>query len=222
VEFGDGADAARDLQRRLSFDGVPAGKPTFSRRTGDRRALNSAPRLRAGCYSLFFILFTLAIAYGADKRPTASKPSAETMWKKYENGRFGFVLTYPASLIGSREPDNGDGREFHSRDKEFSVAAFAHFFVPDSDDSFEARWQEELNTPDVTITYKKKTDSWYVVSGLTKTGTEYYHKLMIKGKNWAAFHITYPHAKHDKYNPWVERIEKEFVAFREGDYDRLD
>lgn len=146
----------------------------------------------------------------------------ETKWKKYENGRFGFMLTYPASLIPSREPDNGGGREFHTRDKEFSVAAFAHFFVPDTDDSFEARWKEELAATDATVTHKEKTDKWFVVSGTTNKGFNYYHKLFVDGKNWAAFHITYPHAKAEKYEPWVREIEKTFVPFQKGDFDRLD
>jgi hypothetical protein len=51
--------------------------------------------------------------------------------REYAKGRFGLVLTYPAMLIGSREAMNGDGREFHIADHEFSVAAFAHFFVPE-------------------------------------------------------------------------------------------
>ena len=148
--------------------------------------------------------------------------TAEVKRKKYENARFGFVLTYPPGLIAGPEAMNGDGREFHTADKEFSLAAFAHFFVPDSGDSFEKRWQDELDTPDVKITYKKKTGEWYVVSGLTKDGTEYYHKLYRKGANWAAFHITYPHALNKKYDPWVAQIEKSFVPFREGDFDRLE
>ena len=148
--------------------------------------------------------------------------AADSEWKKYANARFGFVLTYPASLLPGPEAMNGDGREFHSKDKEFSLAAFAHFFVPESGDSFEKRWQEELETPDVTITYKKKAANWYVVSGLTKSGTEYYHKLYRKGSSWASFHITYPHAQNKKYDAWVARIEKSFVPFREGDFDRLE
>src|SRR4029077_15108645 len=82
--------------------------------------------------------------------------SAESKWRKYENARFGFVLTYPASLVASPEPTNGDGREFHSRDHQFSVTAVAHFFVPGTGDSFRARWNEELKAPGVRITYKKK------------------------------------------------------------------
>jgi hypothetical protein len=152
----------------------------------------------------------------------ASAPGAEPEWKKYANARFGFVLTYPNTLIAGAEAMNGGGREFHSADGEFSLATSAHFFVPDSGDSFEKRWQEELDTPNVTISYKKKTPAWYVVSGVTKDGTEYYHKLYRKGSNWAAFHITYPHAKNKKYDAWVTRIEKSFVPFREGDFDRLE
>jgi hypothetical protein len=147
---------------------------------------------------------------------------SDSGWKKYANARFGFVLTYPAELIAGKEAMNGDGREFHSKDGEFSLAAFAHFFVPDSGDSFDKRWQEELDSPDVTVTYKKKAPNWYVVSGLTKSGTEYYHKLYRKGSSWASFHITYPHAKNKKYDPWVARIEKSFIPFQEGDFDRLD
>lgn len=153
--------------------------------------------------------------------PVSASPT-HTRWRNYANARFGFVLSYPASLIASREADNGDGREFHTVDKEFSVSAFAHFFMPESDDTFERRWQEELDAPDVSINYKKKTENWYVVSGITKDGTEYYHKLYRKGANWAAFHITYPHAFAAKYDAWVARIGKGFVPFREGDFDRIE
>lgn len=143
-------------------------------------------------------------------------------WKEYANERFGFVLTYPGSLIAGPVPTNGDGREFHSADGEFSLSAFAHFFVPDTGDSFDKRWQEELDTPDVTLTYKKKTPTWYVVSGVAKDGTEYYHKLYRNGSNYAAFEITYPHAKNKKYDPWVSKIEKSFIPFRKGDFDHLE
>jgi hypothetical protein len=155
-------------------------------------------------------VFLLVNAFGLD-----------TAWKKYANARFGFVLTYPSTLIASPEAMNGDGREFHNANREFSLAASGHFFVPGSGDSFEQRWQEELNTPDVSIVYKKKSANWYVVSGTTRSGTDYYHKLYRNGANWAAFQITYPHLKSQHYEAWVSRIEKSFIAFRGGNYDRI-
>ncbi len=144
-------------------------------------------------------------------------------WKEYLNARFGFLLRYPAGLVPSREPDNGDGREFHTRDGEFSVAAFGHFLMTDDGDSLEKRWKEELAELGDTVTYRKKAATWYVVSGVRKDGTEYYHKLLVNPKEsrWAAFRITYPHAKNKKYDPWVARIEKSFSAFEKPGADRI-
>src|SRR5215471_4464286 len=87
--------------------------------------------------------------------PILALRAEEQAWKKYTNPRFGFALTYPPGLVAGPEPTNGGGREFHLPSKEFSVATSAHFFVPDSGDSFDKRWDEELKTADVNITYKK-------------------------------------------------------------------
>jgi hypothetical protein len=143
-------------------------------------------------------------------------------WKEYVNERFGFSLRYPATLTAGRTPENGAGLEFHTADKEFSLLAEGGFLHVDEGDSLNKRWQDELDSLGDTITYKKKTDTWYVISGLTKDGTEYYHKLYTKGGNLAAFNITYPHAKNKLYDPWVERIEKSFVPFLKGDFDRAE
>lgn len=146
----------------------------------------------------------------------------ELQWRKYTNERHGFVLSYPAVLVAGPEAQNGSGREFRTRDKAFTLSVSAQFFHPDIGDTFEARWNEELNSLGNTVTYKKKTDTWYVVSGVAKDGTEYYHKLLRQGSNWVAFQITYPHAQNAKYDKWVEQIAKRFVPFLEGDYDRVD
>jgi hypothetical protein len=181
------------------------------------------PRQRLAMRLLLAIAaLSVAVASVTAKSRHDGDEVSSRKWRTYRNARFGFVLSYPGSLIGSREPDNGDGREFHSRNGKFSVAAFAHFFVPGSGDSFEARWQGEMETPDVRITSQKKTDKGYSVSGLTKDGKEYFHKFFVNGSNWAALQITYPRAKHPKYEAWVARIEQEFVPFTKGAYDRID
>ena len=147
----------------------------------------------------------------------------DALWKEYVNERFGFSLRYPATLIASRAPEDGAGREFHTTNKEFSVVAQGQFLgTGDEGDSLDKRWQDELDSLGDTITYKKKTETWYVISGVAKDGTEYYHKLYTKGGNWAAFNITYPHAKNKQYSPWVERIEKSFIPFLKGEFDRVE
>ncbi len=155
------------------------------------------------------------ILFLADVRAAGPK------WKKYPNARFGFVLTYPGELIAGPLPANGGGREFHTADGEFSVLANGHFLMADDGDSLEKRWKDELKECGDSVTYKKKVATWYVVSGVGKNGVEYYVKFFVKGSNWAEFRITYPHAKNKKYDLWVAEIEKTFVPFREGDFDRL-
>jgi hypothetical protein len=148
----------------------------------------------------------------------AMTAGAEEKWKTHTNARFGFRLSHPPGLVASRAPDNGGGQEFHTKDKEFSLASFAHFLQ--EGDTLEKLWAEEVKQLGKAVTYKKKGDSWYVVSGV-KDGTEFYHKTYVKDGNFASFQITYPHAKAKQYDPWVEKIAKGFVPFLAGDYDRV-
>ena len=148
----------------------------------------------------------------------ASAMGMEGPWKEYINPRFGFRISYPISLVASPDPQNGGGREFHTKDNAFSLATFGSFFTGGAN-SFEASWAEELKQDD--ITYKRKTADWYVVSGVRKNGVEYYHKLCRQGNNAAGFEITYPHARNAEFDPWVEHIEKNFTPFLKGDFDRV-
>jgi hypothetical protein len=140
---------------------------------------------------------------------------AETAWKTYTNQRFGFKIDYPATLVASPDPTNGGGREYHSKDREFSLATSAHFL---NGQTLESMWKGELELGE-SITYKKKGKDWFVVSG-AKDGTEFYHKTHVSEGNFASFQITYPHAKAKQYDPWVEKIAKSFVPFLKGEYDR--
>ena len=148
----------------------------------------------------------------------------EGAWKQYVNERFGFSLNYPATLVASPDPIDGAGREYHTHDKEFSVATAAHFLrIADQNESLDSHWQDELNDLKSLISYKKKGDSWYVVSGVTTNGYVFYHKFFTKGNNWATFHITYPKSLKAKYDSWVTQIEKHFVPFLKGkNYDRSE
>lgn len=144
---------------------------------------------------------------------------AAEKWKSYTNARFGFRLSHPPELIAGRPPDNGGGQEFHTKNEEFSLSAYGHFLMEDN--SLTKMWEEELKERGASVTYQKKGDSWFVVSGV-KGGTEFYHKTFVQDGNVAAFVITYPHAKAKQYDSWVERIAKEFTPFLKGDFDRVE
>jgi hypothetical protein len=98
-------------------------------------------------------------------------------WKREVNGRWGFALTYPSSLIAEPLPENGAGRRYHSADHQvWLFVAGNHTFPEESLDNF---WHEELNTRDKTVTYKFKKDNYYVVSGVNPNGYEFYHKVFF-------------------------------------------
>jgi hypothetical protein len=141
-------------------------------------------------------------------------------WKREVNGRWGFSLSYPSSLIPERQPENGAGRVYHSADHQVSLfVAGSHTFPEDSLDNF---WQKELNSRSETVTYKFKKDNYYVISGVNPNGYEFYHKVFFYPTYWLEFEMTYPHVQHAVYDPWVERIAHDFVPVLpdDGHYDR--
>ena len=139
-------------------------------------------------------------------------------WKDYVNARFGFKFSHPSGLVAGPEPTNGGGRVFSTPDKEFEVSAWGQFMV--DDDTLEKRWANELTELGDVATYKRKAADWYVLSGVKK-GVEFYHKAFSKNGNGVFLEIEYPHAKNAQYDPWVEKIEKSFVPFLKGEFDRI-
>jgi hypothetical protein len=140
------------------------------------------------------------------------------VWKVYINPRFGFRIEYPASLKADRPPDNGDGQAFHSADGKVRLVASGGFLVAFT---FEGLWQQDLERYGNSVTYQKKGETSYVVSGVLPNGVEFYRHLAVQGQNFADFEITYPHGEHAKYDRWVERIARSYVPFLQGDFDRV-
>lgn len=166
------------------------------------------PAMKHAVLCLVFVALPIAVFAGA---------FGDTTWKEYVNARFGFKMSYPAELVANPDPENGDGREYHTRNKEFSVTGYGHFLV---DTTLNSLWEDDLKEYGSHLTYKRKSATWYVVSGV-KDGQEFYRKVLTKGDNCAVLHFTYPHAKSAQYDPWVEHIVKSFVPFLKGDYDRI-
>ena len=143
-------------------------------------------------------------------------------WKREVNGRWGFPLAYPASLIAEAPPTDGGGRRYHSVDNEVSLVALGSHTHPDLNETLENFWQKELAERGSTVNYKLKKNNWYVVSGVNTNGYEFYHKVFFYPTYWVEFEITYPHAQHDRYDHWVDRIAQDFVPALpdNGRYDR--
>lgn len=142
--------------------------------------------------------------------------TAASEWQACSDPRFQFVLQYPPGLVHSRDPGTS-ACSFKTPDAEFSVEAVLQPDAANSGDTLEARYQKELDLLGGTVTYKRKAETWFVLSGVTPDGTEFYRKQYTKGSKWIALRMTYPHARNERYSPWVTRIEKTFVPFATRD-----
>ncbi len=132
-------------------------------------------------------------------------------WLLYQNPRFGSVIPVPPGLLPLRPPDNGDGQAFSSADGKVRLIVYGAFNV-DGNNNVEVRWKDALVEPGRTLTYKRKTESWYLVSGFTQDGVGFYERFTANAKYCSGWSLTYPQAEDQKYGPWVERIAKGYDA----------
>lgn len=121
-----------------------------------------------------------------------------------------FKLQVPASLIHSTAP-TASGCTFQSADGEFNVEAVIQ--TGSDNETLEGRMQKEIDLLSGKVDRKKKGDDWFLLSGVTSDGTEYFRKLFTQNGQWVTLRITYPHAASKKYGDWVKRIEKTFIPF---------
>ena len=138
----------------------------------------------------------------------------EETWNVCSTPTKPYRLQVPATLIHATAP-TATGCSFQTPDGEFTVEAAVLSDAVEKEETIESRMQKEVDLMAGTVTYKKKGDSWFVISGVTPDGTEYYRKHYRNGAQWVTLRITYPHAKNKKYDKWVTRMEKTFVAFAE-------
>ena len=83
-------------------------------------------------------------------------------------------------------------------------------------DTLQSAWQQRLKEHGRSVTYKRKGDGWFVVSGV-EGGKTYYRKHFVSPDRTAELVITYPKSRASVYDPWVTEIEKSFVAYRASD-----
>jgi hypothetical protein len=129
-------------------------------------------------------------------------------WLTYRNARFGFLLPVPPGMKALRPPDNGGGQAFQTLDGNVNLVSWASFNVDGLGD-VERRWAVELAEGKRTITYKRKTASWYGVSGVDEDGTGFYIRYTADKDYACGWSIAYPQKEEKKYQAWIERIAKD-------------
>ena len=136
----------------------------------------------------------------------------EEKWNACSTPQTEFVLQYPASLIHSTAPA-ATGCSFQTPDGEFNLEAVVQPKTAEKVETVDDRMQKEIGLLANTVTYKNKGENWFVLSGITPDGTEYFRKLYTNGSQWVTLRITYPHALYKTYGKWVTRIDKTFAPF---------
>ncbi len=139
-----------------------------------------------------------------------AQPLDERGWKTYRDNRYAF--RYPAGLVTTSHPDGGV--ELHSLDREFHLRASSR--INSEKDTVQSAWQQRLKEHGQSVTYKRKADGWFVMTGV-EDGKTYYRKHFVNPQRTAEFVITYPRSRALVYDPWVIKIEKSFVAYRVSD-----
>jgi hypothetical protein len=153
---------------------------------------------------LFYFLVFLVIA---------NFTLAQSSYNQYCNARFGFCVSYPNTFKAQGESDNGDGQEFISADGKSSLLVYRDGREAIYESETECRTQSYLSdiTSDETkqVTYKKKGDNFYVVSGY-QGSMIFYQKTIFTEQGMMTAVFTYPTAQKVKYDAYCSKLLETF------------
>lgn len=186
------------LSRKPSAKAAPA-----SERTGIR--------FPAFLFILLAVLCPASLPAQNEEKEKAPLATGKDEWTTYRNPRFGMVLPVPPGMIAQRPPDNGGGQAFRSADGKAELIVWGSFNVDHLGD-ITARWKTALLEPGRTITYKRQTEKWFVISGTRKDGTAFYERYDADKNHCAGWLITYPQAEEKTYSALIDRIAKGYKA----------
>jgi hypothetical protein len=133
-------------------------------------------------------------------------------YKLYENGRYDFSIAFPSEeLAPQAESENGDGRQFKSKDgksiawvwganrsKELDRACSAFYEIPD------------INAPN--ITYKKKNGGISIISGY-RNAKIFYKKCIQMKDRCLTFEIEYPIEDRKKFDAITARMAESLKGY---------
>lgn len=130
----------------------------------------------------------------------------------YRNERFGFELTYPATVfVPGEAPDEGQGMVFASRDGAARLLVSAGQNTTGETLGSYRRFVLAKSYPDARIEYAPVRSSWFVLSG-TNGDTMFYERITFRcgGKAIYGWQMTYPIAERKIYDPIVEAVHRSY------------
>ena len=162
-------------------------------------------------------MLVLAILLLGWKAPALGWKAPNAGWKRYDNGRFGFSVCYPPELIAQREADNGDGREFKSRDGKVTARAYGNYEQPA--DSGKSGFAQELDfalqyakEKGYAVGYKVVKPHLFAVSGTSSAGMVWYRKEIEAQDRAVTLEFEYPQATRAVMDAVVAKMSGCLVA----------
>lgn len=138
-----------------------------------------------------------------------------TIFKKYQNVRFGYEISYPSGLLLPQgEAENGDGQRFASKESDVEMLVWGSYNT--LEESLISNYQRDIrekskDNSDKRVTYKQLKEKYYVVSGYIGEKIFYQKTIHVeKVDAFLTFYISYPIKKKKKYDPLVSKISKSF------------
>ncbi len=145
-----------------------------------------------------------------DNEEFETDKKGKTYYESYQNTRFGFRVKYPEDFTQMPKPANNDGREFKSKDRNFSLLVYGSNYI----EGFESQGEYEFALDNFDeITYDKKGKNWFVLSGYK--GNKIIYQKTFYGKGCSnTVYMEYPSSDKTKYDDIVTSIVR---SFKPGD-----
>ncbi len=131
-------------------------------------------------------------------------------WSAFLHPRLAYEIPLPPGMRTVVSPSDAPETSFISSDGSFTISAWGGRSTQEPTSLLEDEWRTAQRQPNRTINYRRRSGSWFVVSGTENDGTEFYEKFLSRGTQVAAFTLRYPRARLREFEPWVEKIEDGF------------
>jgi hypothetical protein len=164
--------------------------------------------------ALRFTMATLVmVGVSAAVPSTAASPSKA---RTYINGRWGYRIDVPRSLVAQPEPEDGGGLAFISSDGNVKLYTSGWYDVEESLSVLDSQRYAEFDWIGSSgrVTYRASGKQWFVSSGITDSGRVFYQRFEQRslgdGTCRITFTITFPESMKKRWNPLTEQIAKSF------------
>ena len=134
---------------------------------------------------------------------------AEAAGKLYGNARFGFFVEIPEAFsVAEPEPENGDGRTFHTADLKAELGATGGWITEDNFKAEVAMFKGLAVNDGWKLTYESKVSASSATYSGEKGDRFFYERLITscKGQAHASYRLEYPAADKLKYDAVIKAL----------------